>query len=220
MCTLPTKWGGTELHFLTSCQMYDHISDTYFPQITQTHQELENKSNFGKLPYVYWVKYQNAVCHHSSKVCDLLPQEKGNQWRTNTTVNTTYIYVYLFSLLYYNYLLHIVTTLYNMTFEMSLFFWNFFECNVYCSVCIYFTWFGSVIYMFPMPIKPLELNWKRDRKINYRESWIQKDGWRDKGWNIEPMSVVRRVIMKRGGGFRDMERKTEIDNSCGIYWQF
>ena len=34
----------TELHFLTSCQMYDHIRDTYFPQITQTHKE------FDKLP--------------------------------------------------------------------------------------------------------------------------------------------------------------------------
>ena len=30
----------TELHFLTSCQMYDdHIRDTYFPQITQIHKE-------------------------------------------------------------------------------------------------------------------------------------------------------------------------------------
>ena len=42
----------TELHFLTSCQMYDHIRDTYFPQITQTHKEFENKSNFGELPYI------------------------------------------------------------------------------------------------------------------------------------------------------------------------
>jgi hypothetical protein len=30
----------TELHFITSCQMYDHIRETYFPQITQTHKEL------------------------------------------------------------------------------------------------------------------------------------------------------------------------------------
>ena len=42
----------TELHFVTSCQMYDHISDTYFPQITQTHKAIENKSNFDKLPYL------------------------------------------------------------------------------------------------------------------------------------------------------------------------
>ena len=42
----------TELHFLTSCQMYDHIRDTYFPQITLTHKEFENKSNFDKLPYL------------------------------------------------------------------------------------------------------------------------------------------------------------------------
>ena len=41
----------TELHFLTSCQIYDHIRDTYFPQITQIHKEFENKSNFDKLPY-------------------------------------------------------------------------------------------------------------------------------------------------------------------------
>ena len=41
----------TELHFLTSCQMYDH-RDTYFPQITQIHKEFENKSNFDKLPYL------------------------------------------------------------------------------------------------------------------------------------------------------------------------
>jgi hypothetical protein len=42
----------TELHFLTSYQMYDHIRETYFPQITQTHKEFENKSNFDKLPYL------------------------------------------------------------------------------------------------------------------------------------------------------------------------
>ena len=42
----------TELHFLPSCQMYDHIRDTYFPQITQIHKEFENKSNTDKLPYL------------------------------------------------------------------------------------------------------------------------------------------------------------------------
>ena len=31
----------TELHFLTSCPMYDHIRETYFPQITQIHKEFE-----------------------------------------------------------------------------------------------------------------------------------------------------------------------------------
>ena len=51
----------TELHFLTSCQMYDHTRDTYFPQITQLTRNL-----------------------------------KSNQRRTNTIVNTTHIYVYLF----------------------------------------------------------------------------------------------------------------------------
>ena len=42
----------TELHFLTSCQMYDHIRDTYFPQNTQIYKEFENKPNFDKLPYL------------------------------------------------------------------------------------------------------------------------------------------------------------------------
>ena len=36
----------TEQLFLTSCPMYDHIRDTYFPQITQTNKE------FDKLPYL------------------------------------------------------------------------------------------------------------------------------------------------------------------------
>ena len=39
----------TELYFLTS-QMYDHTRDTHFPQITQIHEEFENKPNFDKLP--------------------------------------------------------------------------------------------------------------------------------------------------------------------------
>ena len=42
----------TEIHLLTSCQMYDHIRDTYLPQIKQIHKEFENKSNFEKLPYL------------------------------------------------------------------------------------------------------------------------------------------------------------------------
>ena len=42
----------TELHFLTSFPMYDHIRETYFPQITQIHKEFENKLNFEKLPYL------------------------------------------------------------------------------------------------------------------------------------------------------------------------
>jgi hypothetical protein len=39
------------------------------------------------------------------------------------------------------------------------FFWNFCECNVYCFLLfiIYFTGFGNV-NMFPMSMKPLELN--------------------------------------------------------------
>ena len=43
----------TELHFLTYCQMYDHIRDIFPSDYT--------------------------VCHHSSNICDLLPQgQPGN----------------------------------------------------------------------------------------------------------------------------------------------
>jgi hypothetical protein len=32
--------------------MYDHIRDTYFPEITQIHKGFENKRYFDKLPYL------------------------------------------------------------------------------------------------------------------------------------------------------------------------
>jgi hypothetical protein len=53
LCThCPQNKVETELHLLTSCQIYDHISDTYFLQITQTHKEFENKPTFYQLPYL------------------------------------------------------------------------------------------------------------------------------------------------------------------------
>ena len=61
----------TELHFLNSCQIYDHIRDTYFPQITQTHKEFEYKSDLDKLPNLLGEIPQCAItaarcvtCHH------------------------------------------------------------------------------------------------------------------------------------------------------------
>ena len=63
-----------ELHFLTFCQMYDHIRDTDFPQITQIHTEFENKSNFDKLSYVLGDIPQCAItaarfvtCYHKKR---------------------------------------------------------------------------------------------------------------------------------------------------------
>jgi hypothetical protein len=43
MCTLPTKWGGNWAAL-----------PNLLPQITQTHRESENKSNFEKLPYLLY----------------------------------------------------------------------------------------------------------------------------------------------------------------------
>ena len=49
----------TDLHFLTSFPMYDHIRKTYFPQITQIHKK--NESNFDKLPYLLGETPQCAI---------------------------------------------------------------------------------------------------------------------------------------------------------------
>ena len=56
LCTHCPQNVETELHFLTSCQMYDHIRDIYFPQTTQTYKEFENKSILIK-SHIYWVRY-------------------------------------------------------------------------------------------------------------------------------------------------------------------
>ena len=42
----------TELHFLTTCPLYQDIRDTYFPQITHTRREFETMTNVEKLPYL------------------------------------------------------------------------------------------------------------------------------------------------------------------------
>jgi hypothetical protein len=73
--TDPQNEVETELHFLISYQVYDRIRETYFPQITQTHKEFENKSNFDKLPYILVEIPQCAItaarfvtcCHKKSE---------------------------------------------------------------------------------------------------------------------------------------------------------
>jgi hypothetical protein len=57
LCThCPQNEMETELHFLTSYQMYDHIRDTYFPQITQIHKEFEKTNPILINSHIYWVK--------------------------------------------------------------------------------------------------------------------------------------------------------------------
>ena len=41
--------------------MYDHIRDTYFPQITQIQKEFESKPNFDQLPYLLGEITQCAI---------------------------------------------------------------------------------------------------------------------------------------------------------------
>ena len=42
----------TELHFLTTCPLYQDIRDIYFPQFANTQSDFENKTNIEKLPYL------------------------------------------------------------------------------------------------------------------------------------------------------------------------
>ena len=68
----------TVQYFLTSCQMYDHIRDTYFPPITQTHKEFENISNFDQLSYLLGEIPHCAIkaaifvtcCHKKMATCE------------------------------------------------------------------------------------------------------------------------------------------------------
>ena len=84
------------------------------------------------------IGWNTTVCQQQQ---DLWPvaTRKGHNW-TNTIVNTTHIYVYIFSLMYLltictslQHCIYIYIYMYNMTFVMSLLFWNFCMCNVYCS---------------------------------------------------------------------------------------
>ena len=69
-------------HILTSVQMYDHIRDTYFPQITQTHKEFENKSNFDKLPYLFGEIPQCAITAARFVTCCHKKRETSEQQTT------------------------------------------------------------------------------------------------------------------------------------------
>ena len=113
----PQKKVETELHFLTSCQMYDNIRDTYLPQITLIHKEFEIKSNFDKLPYLLVETPQCAITAARFVTCC------HNQWQPVKNKHHCKFKIYLFSFLYFNYL-HIVTALYTMTVETSLFLRN------------------------------------------------------------------------------------------------
>ena len=42
----------TELHFLTTCDMYQDIRDTFFPQITRIHEDFEHLTTDRQLPYL------------------------------------------------------------------------------------------------------------------------------------------------------------------------
>ena len=44
---------GEKLNKRAGCRERERERETYFPQITQTHKEFENKSNFDKLPYLF-----------------------------------------------------------------------------------------------------------------------------------------------------------------------
>jgi hypothetical protein len=99
----PLSWLGLcdILGSLWSCSSKWIVCGTSLPPTGlsfHVHRNTERERDFTQYFTTGW---NTTVCHHSSNICDLSPQEKGNQWRTNTTVNTTHIYVDLFSLLYF-----------------------------------------------------------------------------------------------------------------------
>ena len=49
-CTLQEV--ETELHFLTRCQLYQDIRDTFYPQISSTQKDFRNMDNNKRLPYL------------------------------------------------------------------------------------------------------------------------------------------------------------------------
>ena len=107
----------TELHFLTSCPMYDHIRDTYFPQITQINKEFENKPNFDKLPYLLGEIPQCAITAARFVTC-------CHKKRATREEQTPLKIQPIFMLIYFP-----VCTL---TIGTLLKHWNFCMCNVYC----------------------------------------------------------------------------------------
>ena len=105
--------------------------------------------------HIYWLKY------HSVQI------QQQDLWRVATRKGqqVSPCVLELFARRYNTVYRH------NMTFEVSLLFWNLCECNIYCSLLIvYFTFvypfhlLWQCKHMFPMPVKPLELNWERERE--------------------------------------------------------
>ena len=83
----------TELHFLTSCQMYDHIKAPYFPQITQIPEEFKNLSNLDKLPYILG---EIPQCDITAARCVTCCHEKrATSEDQNTIVNKTHMYLFI-----------------------------------------------------------------------------------------------------------------------------
>jgi hypothetical protein len=108
--------------------MYDHIRDTHFPQITQTHKEFENKSNFDKLPHLLGEIPQCAV---TAARCGTCCHKKRATKEEQTPLEIQPIFIFPFVLELFAHLYIDTVYRHTMTFEMSLFFWNICECNVY-----------------------------------------------------------------------------------------
>ena len=70
----------TELHFLTTCPLYQDIRDTYFPQFTQTQSEFVNMTNDEKLPFLLGERQECAnTAARFVNCCDKRRLENGLQ---------------------------------------------------------------------------------------------------------------------------------------------
>ena len=118
----------TELHFLTSCPMYDHIIETHIS--LRLHRSTKNLKTNPIL--IYWVKYHSVP----SQQQDLWPvaTRKGQPVKnTHHCKYNPYLCLFIFPFVLQPFAHHKNTeSRHNMTFEISLLFWNFCECNIYC----------------------------------------------------------------------------------------
>ena len=82
-CSAPTAQRNeaeTELHFLTTCQLYQGIRDTYFPKITNTQEGFENITNNKKCPYLLGEVQQCAnTAARCVRCCDRKRMSNGIQ---------------------------------------------------------------------------------------------------------------------------------------------
>ena len=136
--TLTTKLGGNWAVFpnLLTNVLYDLYYRHIFPSDYTDPQRIWKQIQFRTTPIS--IGWNTTVCDHSSKICDLMPQEKDNQWRTNTNVNTAYIYLHIVTSLYIDIMWHL----------KCLYYFGTGVCLLFIFCCLFHFCFVSISLTF------------------------------------------------------------------------